>query len=175
MSMAFTAVAIATIGVGLSAYTTYSAADNAKDLADYNKKVQDNNALAALQQGAVAASEHRQKVRQMIATQNAAYSSAGVDSSTGTAAQIQTDTAGFGELDALRILNNAQNAATGMRAQGALEQWKGDAAFTNGMFQTAGTALGGMSNMYFGAKSAGLFKGSGPQAGGGGGGGGGGQ
>jgi hypothetical protein len=143
-------------------------AENAKELGDYNKKVADNNALAAQQQGAVAASEHRQKVRQMIAAQNAAYSSAGVDSSTGSAAQVQTDTAGFGELDALRILNNAQNAAAGQRAQGALEQWKGDAAFTTGMVNMAGQTAGGIASGYFGAKNAGMFKGGSSGTGGGG-------
>lgn len=170
MSMAYVAVAVSVISIGLTAYSQYAAADNAKDIADYNKKAADNNALDAAQRGSIAAAEHRQKVRQMIATQNAAYSSAGVDSSTGTALQVQTDTAGFGELDALRILNNAQRSAAGYKAQGELEQWKGNAAFTNGMFDMAGTALGGASKAYYGGKTTGMWGGSGGSSGTGGGG-----
>jgi len=159
MSMAYTAVALSVISIAATATTGYLQADNARKVGNYNKGVAENNALAAAQQGAVAASEHRQKVRQMIASQNAAYSATGVDSSTGSAAKIQEDTAGFGELDALRILNNAQNAASGMRAQGALEDWKGDAAFTSGMFNTAGETAGSASTALVGAKNAGMFGG----------------
>jgi len=159
MSMAYTAVALSIISIAATATTTYMQADNAKDLGEYNKKMGENNALDAAQRGAIESAEHRQKVRQMIATQNAAYSSAGVDSSTGSAAQIQEDTAGFGELDALRILNNAQRTGAGYRAAGNLEKWKGDAAFASGMVKMGGDVAGSASSAYFGGAKAGLWGG----------------
>ena len=155
--MAYVAVAVSVISMAATAYTTYAQAENAQEMGEYNKKVAENNALAAQQQGAVQASEHRQKVRQMLATQNAAYAASGVDPGTGSAGKVMDDTAGFGELDILRILNNAANSGAGMRQQGELEKWKGDAAFSTGMFKMVGDAAEGGAKTYYGGKKAGAW------------------
>ena len=61
----------------------------------------------------------------------------------------------MGELDALRIVNNAQRQAAGLKAQSELEVFRGNAAQQAGYFNTAGTALGGIGNAaagYYGMK-----------------------
>lgn len=155
--MSYAYIAIAVISAATTAYTQIEAGESARRVGNYNKAVADNNALDAAQRGAVEASEHREKVRRMIATQNVAYSAAGVDASTGTAAAIQEDTAGFGELDALRILNNAQRGAAGARSQGDLEAWKGNSASRTGGINAAGSVLGSASSSYLGGKNAKLW------------------
>ena len=160
MSMAYVAVAVAVIAAATSAYATYSAGENAKEVGEYNKKVADNAALDAAQRGSIEAADHRQKVRQMISRQNASFSAGGLDASTGTPLEIMTETAGMGELDALRIVNNAQRQGAGLKAQGELEMFKGNAAYRGGMLTAGGTLLGGASNAYYGGKQSGLWGGS---------------
>jgi len=82
----------------------------------------------------------------MTARQNAVMSAGGVDASTGTPLDLQTETAGIGELDALRIVNNAQRQAAGYQAQAGLERFRGDAARTAGYFGAAGSILGGVGS-----------------------------
>lgn len=138
---------------GTAAYSAVAAGENAKEAADYNARVAENAAKDAAQRGAIAADEQRQKTRQMIARQNAALSAGGLDASTGTPLDIQTETAGMGELDALRIVSNAQRQAAGYTAQAGLEQSRGDAARTAGYFGAAGSILGGVGSAgYYGSK-----------------------
>lgn len=155
MSMAYVAVAISVVAAATSAYSSYAAGENAKEVGDYNKKVAENAALDAQQRGALQASEHRQKVRQMISRQNASFASGGLDPTTGTPSDIMDETAGMGELDALRLINNAQRQGAGLKAQGELEAFKGDAAQRTGYINAAGSLLGGASGAakgYYGIK-----------------------
>ena len=138
------AIAAAAISTGISAYSAVAAGENAKEVADYNATVQENAAKDASERGAIAAAEQRTKARQMIARQNAAMSSGGLDASTGTPLDLQTETAGIGELDALRIVNNAQRQAAGYKAQAELEKFRGGSALNAGYFGAAGSILGGV-------------------------------
>lgn len=138
---------------GTAAYSAVAAGENAKETADYNARVAENAARDASERGAIAAAEQRAKARQMMARQNAAMSAGGVDASTGTPLDLQTETAGIGELDALRIVNNAQRQAAGYQAQAGLEQLRGNAARTAGYFGAAGSILGGVGSVgYYGSK-----------------------
>lgn len=144
---------MAVAGAGVSAYSAVAAGENARETADYNAKVAENAARDANERGAIAAAEQRARTRQMTARQNAAMSSGGLDASTGTPLEIQTETAGMGELDALRIVNNAQRQAAGLNAQADLDRFKGNAARTAGYFGAAGSILGGLgSAAYYGSK-----------------------
>ena len=143
-TLAYAAVAAAAIGGGVSAYAQVSSAGAQKDAQDYNAKVASNNALDAEQRGAQAAADHKQKVRELIATQTAAAGASGVDTASGTAGQIATETAGTGELDALRMINNAQRQASGLQAQSTLDEYQGNAAATAGSLNAAGTLIGGL-------------------------------
>ena len=147
--------AVAAASAGTTAYSAVAAGENAKETADYNKQVADNAAQDALQRGSIAAAEHKQKVRQLISQQNAEFSAGGIDASTGTPLEIMTQTAGMGQLDALRILNNAQRTAGGYTSQGNLDEFQGNAAQRAGAFGAAGSILGGAASAargYYGNK-----------------------
>lgn len=149
------AVVASLLSTAAASYSAYASGENAKEVADYNAEMDRRAADDALQRGSIDAAEHRQKVRQMISQQNANMSTAGVDTSTGTPLEVMSETAGMGELDALRIVNNAQRQAAGLKAQSELEVFRGNAAQQAGYFNTAGTALGGIGNAaagYYGMK-----------------------
>jgi len=151
------ATVAAVAGTAMGAYSAVSSAQNAKAAADYNAQVEQNAALDAQQRGAVAAVEHDQQTRQLIARQNAAMSAGGLDTASGTPLDILTGTAGMGKLDSLRILNNAQRTADGFQAQAGLDLYKGNAAGTAGYYGAAGTILGGVGNSitgYYGTRNA---------------------
>lgn len=151
------AAVTAIAGAGMGAYSAVSAGNNAKAAADYNSQVAQNAALDAENRGAVAAAEHDQQTRQLIARQNAAMSAGGLDTSTGSPLDILTGTAGMGKLDSLRILNNAQRTASGYQAQSGLDLFQGNAAQTGGYLNAAGTVLGGMGSSitgYYGTRNA---------------------
>lgn len=143
---------------GVAAYSSYSAADNAADTAKFNEKVAKNAAHDAAQQGATESAEYRTKVHRMIASQNARFAAGGLDTAAGSPLDIMGETATYGELDALRIANNAQRAAAGYQTQANLFGAQADDANSAKYIATASSALSTASNMYFGAKSAGAFK-----------------
>lgn len=143
--IAIASLVVAGVSAGVSAYSSVAAGDNAKETADYNAKVQQNAALDAQQRGAVAASEHNQKVRRMIATQSASASANGLAVNTGTPLDIMTDTAGMGKLDALRILNNSGREAQGYNDQASLLKIQGDNAMTAGQLNAGASILGSAS------------------------------
>ena len=157
--MGIVSAVTAAAGAGTAAYSAVAAGENAKETADYNAKVAENAAKDAQQRGAIAAAEQRQKTRQMIARQDAAFSAGGLDASTGTPLDIQTETAGMGELDALRIIDNAQRQAAGLKTEAELSVFRGNAAQTAGYFGAAGSILGGLGTAstniapFFGSKS----------------------
>lgn len=143
MSMAWVGVAIAVIGIGVGVGTSMVQAENAEDIADYNAKMDKRAADDAIERGAIDAADKRQQTRQLIARQHAVQAASGFNTSQGTAGLIMEETAGMGELDALKILNNAQRQASGLKAQGDLETYKGNAASRAGTLNAAGSVLQG--------------------------------
>ena len=154
MSMAYVAVAISVVGTAISATGTYEAGQSQKAAADYNAKVQNNAAKDALQRGADSAEQNTEKTRRLLATQNATMGANGLVTSTGTPLDILTNTAGLGELDSLRLLNNAQRDASGLTTQANLTQFQGNQAADAGTLGAAATVLGGASKAYYGDKGA---------------------
>ena len=142
-TLATIAAVSAVAGAGIGGYAAYESGQSQKKAADYNAEVDRANSLDAQQRGAVAAAEHLQKVRETESTQIAAGAASGINTSTGTALELSTETAGSGALDALRIANNAQRQAYGMNAQADIEEYKGNAAATGGALTAAGTLIGG--------------------------------
>jgi hypothetical protein len=158
MTMAYIAVAATVIGTAVSVGSQLYAADQAKEAADYNKKVDEMKAHDALQTGADQASAIRQKARRLASTQVEGSAMSGVQVNTGTALALLTDTAGLGELDALRTVNNAQRQAWGFQADSELEKQKGKTAQTTGILNATGSALSGAASTYNIGKTGGVWK-----------------
>lgn len=114
----------------MAAASSMAAGDEARRVAGYNKSSLLLAAQDARQRGADAAAEHRQKVKQILSRQNVAFAANGIDSSSGSALDTSADTAQMGELDALRIMNNAQRVADNFTAQAKWQKYQGDQAWT---------------------------------------------
>lgn len=101
-------------------------------------------AADATARGNQEAGRTRIKASQLIGAQKTAYAASGVDSTVGTAADVQASTRMVSELDAKTIENNAAREAWGFRKQGS--RFTGEAARirTRGDAKIAGTLLGAL-------------------------------
>lgn len=124
-----TAIAIGALAV--NAYSTYRAGKAAKkageagqtaansqaDLSDYNAAVATLQADDAVARGAQEEARFRTGVRGMIGSQRAGFAAGNIDVGSGSAVDVQADTAFLGELDALQIRTNARREAWGYKVQ----------------------------------------------------------
>lgn len=137
MGMETAALAIATVVAAAgTAYSAYSASETAS----YNAKVAEASAKAAQDKAAYDEALHRERVRKLLSSQQAAYGASGVQGSSGSPLLTELDTTRQGELDALAIryggaIESAQamNRAAGYRSEG-------QSALTGGMI-SAGSSL----------------------------------
>jgi hypothetical protein len=121
-------------------------------VAKNNQIIANQNAAAALKQGDNAAAESREKTQAMIGQQRASLAAQGGDINSGTALDIQSDTAGAGALDALTIKNNAAQQARQYQIQGnnfqadaQLQSMAGKNATAGGYTGVGTSLLGGAS------------------------------
>lgn len=87
---------------------------NAK-VADANARMEDFNAVDASQRGYADETTHRIGVKQFIGKQRTSLAAQGQDLSSGTALELQQDTALQGEKDALTIRANAARESWGYK------------------------------------------------------------
>jgi len=125
-------------------------------IAANNAIIAEQNAQIALQKGEADIADKRRETRQLIGLQKAQLAAQGFDISQGSSIDILGDTAALGELDVLRIEEDAQNRAANFRHQASGFQ----AESTLGRFasknqKTAGT-LKATSTLITGATTAGL-------------------
>lgn len=158
---AVTGISLAAWGViaGLSSaavggYAAYSTGQNAKETAKYNEVMGERKATDALERGADQAAIVRDRARRVAGTQTEGAAMSGVEVNSGTPLALLTETAGLGELDAMRTLNNAKREAWGLSAQSELDAFSGRAAGRAGTLNAGGTLLTGAANSYYGYKSA---------------------
>jgi len=93
-----------------------------------NSKLADLQAKSAIRVGKENAENYRRQVKQTIGSQRAIMAAQGIDISTGSALDIQTDTAEWGAVDALTIKNNAFREAAGYKIEAI--GYRGQADFT---------------------------------------------
>lgn len=155
-----TLIAMAAAAAASAAGTAISSIQQSKQ-ADYQSKVAENNnviaqqmAQDALNRGQAKEQEQRRKTAALISNQRTAFAANGVDINSGSAVDVQADTAGLGELDALNIRNNAQREAYGFQSQGMnysaqsdLYKYSADTTMANMPLNTATSALGGASSV----------------------------
>lgn len=133
----------------------------AKSQAEYQAAVARNNQIyaqraadEAKQRGAAAEAKARMATKGLQGRQRAVLASNGLDVSDGSALDIQQDTAGLGEIDALTIRSNAEREAQGYLQQGsnfggeaALYDARARNAASSGMWSGATTILGGAGSV----------------------------
>lgn len=144
------AAVAAVVGTGVATYSAIQSGNAQKDAADYNAEMQRRKAQDALQRGSIEASAKKDQARRLASTQAEGAAMSGVAINSGTPLALLTETAGIGELNALRTVNNAQREAWGLKAQATLDEFQGDAAQRAGYLNGAGTFLNGASSSYYG-------------------------
>lgn len=139
-------------GTGISAYAAYASGKSQKEAAKYNADVADAQAHDALQRGADDAADVKERARRVGSSQVEAFSRSGVLATTGTPLELLTETAGMGERDALKTMNNAKREAWGYKSQAELDRYQGKAAGRGGILNAGGTFLTGATSTYYGAQ-----------------------
>jgi hypothetical protein len=122
-------------GLVTTAASTGYAIASQKQQAGYQVAVENENAKAglaaaadAIHRGDIEEQNARTRTRLLIAQQRANYAASGVEVGTGSPLAVTSDTAMFGEMDALTIKNNAQREAWGYIGQS--EDFKRKAGLT---------------------------------------------
>jgi len=117
-------------------------------MAEQNATYKEAAAQDAEKRGAVEADRYRRQVGQLIGTQRSGFAANGIDVNSGTAAEIQDDTAAFGEFDALTIANNAAREAWGYRVGAQNDLMNGRMAQSNAKSAATGSILGGVGSAF---------------------------
>lgn len=133
-----TALAVAstvTQGIGAMKQGRYQ-----NNIAQYNARNQENQAIQLKNQANEAENKQREQTQQLIGKQRAAAAANGVNVDSGSALQLQKDSALFGEVDALKIRSNYQNEVNALNTQSELTSLEGEASLASGK-NAFGTSL----------------------------------
>jgi hypothetical protein len=172
------ALALMAVSTAMTAYGMYSQGQQQKAMGEYQSAVAKNNAITAennaqIQErgaadaearGRIEEQQHRLKVKGLIGSQRSALAASGVQVDTGSALDVVSDSAMFGEMDALTIRSNAEREAYGMRvgaynsraqganfiAEGNMAQLAGSNAARNGMWGAGASLLSGAGQIGMG-------------------------
>lgn len=127
-------------------------------IAENNAKIADQQAHDAQIQGAREQQESLWRTRATLAEQRNSAASANVDTASGSAFDILSDTALFGAIDRNNIALNAARKAWGyqaeavsLRNEGNLARWKGNADSKTTILSGLGQAVGSFKGGYFGS------------------------
>lgn len=154
-----TTLAVASLVLtGIGGVTTYraqrAAADTAEQIAEQNAGIARQQAEQERQIGNIEEERQLRRVRAALGTQRATLAANGLDINTGTALDLQAETAGFGMADALNIRTNALRRAWGFEVDAVNSTNEGRAraaGYRNdamGTLITTGASLAGdWSNM----------------------------
>ncbi len=142
--MAAIPAAISLAGGAMGAQGARQAGAYAAAQSEQNAQYKEAAAVDAEKRGAVQADQYRRQVGQMIGTQRAGFAANGIDVNSGTAAEIQDDTAAIGEFDALTIANNAAREAWGYRVGAQNDLSNATMARKNAKSSASGSILGGV-------------------------------
>lgn len=140
------ALAVVAIAAATSGYAASTSMAAQRDAANYNAAVQKNQAAAATQQSQFDAQRIRDRNARILASQQAGYSKAGVDISSGTAQDVYYDSAINGELDALAALYTGRVSANNSISRAGLYGMEADNANRGRTMGVIGSVLGGASS-----------------------------
>lgn len=163
-------VAVAIVNTAVSAYgamqQSAAAQANAQaqaDAANYNAKVQENNALAARQQANAREEAMRRNQRIELGKTRAAMSQSGLNAQTGSLLDMYDQSAVAMELDALNTRYEGEMQARGLTAQSQMSKHDASVAMMNksqaktaGYIGVASSLLNGVSS-YGKAQKVGYF------------------
>lgn len=142
-----TAAILSAVGSAVQVMGAMQAADDARKQAEYNQKVADMQARDAINRGNIEMEKQRVKTEQVMGAQRAAMGAAGIDSTSGSFANVLLDTATMGEKDAQTIRTNALREAWGYEQQSEEYGMEAEAVSTAASYNAFGSLLTGASNV----------------------------
>lgn len=116
-----------------------------------NATLADQQAADTIARGREAEMRQRTATKGLIGSQRAALAASGVDITSGSAADVQADSAYLGELDALMIRNNARREAYGYQVQATQDRAAAANAVRAGSNEAASIRNQGVSTLLTGA------------------------
>jgi hypothetical protein len=146
------------LGIGaISLAAAYQQSETMKAQGDFQRQQFETNARLAemqaqdtIKRGDEDAAAYKKQVKQVIGSQRAAMAAQGIELDSGSALDIQEETAGIGALDALTIKNNAWREAWGYRMQASSMAGQGAMAQIGARNDARNTMLtGGMNAANF--------------------------
>jgi hypothetical protein len=124
--------AVAGVGVASGMGSAYLQAESLKMQGEYQKSMFEMNAKMssfqaedAERRGRLEAKEYGKKIKATIGSQRASLAAQGIDVNSGTALDIQEDTAATGAIDQMTIKNNAYREAFGYKMQAMSDTFQG--------------------------------------------------
>jgi len=155
-----------TIGLTLTAVSTVAQGYQAKQQGKFTEsrskfdaRQLENQATRTLNKGTEEENKQRRANAELLSRQRAQLGAANVDIGSGSALQLQQDTATLGEVDALRIRSNfgdeaavLEDTALITRATGKAARKAGDAQFTTSVLGAAAT-VGSVNSKWLTPKS----------------------
>lgn len=114
-----------------------------KSIANINARFSKLNAQDAINRGGKEAEQLKKQAKQLIGTQRVNLAAQGIDVESGSALDVQTDTAELAEIDAMTIRNNAWKEAWGYRVQAMNETFSGKYAQLSAQNKSRNTLLAG--------------------------------
>lgn len=115
---------------------------------DVNAGLADTQAADAIARGKEAAGRQQMGVRGLIGSQRTALAAQGLETDSGTAANLQSDTAQLGELDRLQIEHNAAREAFGYKVDPANTRARGEQVRSSSRNAARTTLLTAASQLY---------------------------
>lgn len=150
LSLTIAATAVAAVGQGVSAYSSYQQNRYEAKVADQNARLESKAAIDALERGRIESRNYQRRLGQEIGQQNAALAANGIDITFGTPANVRGDTLMFGREDVATIETNALREAEGhdigavnYLAAARSSRQAATGALVQGAFGVASTVLGG--------------------------------
>lgn len=146
--MALIPVAIGLVGGMMQAQGQTQNADFQSGMMEQNAQFKLKTADETINAGNTSADWQRVRAGQAVGTQRSVQAANGIDVNSGSAAQLQDDTAMLGELDALTIQNNAAREAYGYRVQAKQDILNASQTVQNGKTAAMGSILGGFGSAF---------------------------
>jgi len=114
--------------------------EHQQGVAEYNARVAENEATQIRNEGVEQENIQRRKTAELQSKQRAQLAARNIDLTTGSALQLQEETAELGEVDALRIRSNTDNRVEATLSQADLTRREG--AFAASSANSSGKAFG---------------------------------
>lgn len=164
-TIAYGVAAVLAVAGGVQTARAQKAAGEAQAQADEaNARIGQQQAEQARQIGNMEEERQMRRVRAAVATQRATQAANGLDVNSGTALDLQAETAGFGTADALNLRSNAIRQAWGFEVGAVNDINSASAARAAGSNAATGTMLttaSQVAGMYAGSNGFGMGGGGG--------------